>query len=228
MPFSGKAHDLLVVFEDYPPYEYVEHSEVKGINIDLAREAFRRMGVTPSFEPRPWKRGLYQLKTGEILALSSGFKTPEREKIAIFPDSPLAAETNVVLALKNSRKSIKSLDELHSLRIGVVRDYAYGKEFDDMVGLKKIFAKSMTQLIDMLQNKRVDVILASQEVSQHLLKKSGELDDVEVLYTLSREPLYLFFSRIHGPESQKLADQFSAAVQSMKEDGTFAAIKARY
>lgn len=222
------AEDLPIVFEDYPPYEYFEDGEIKGVNMDLIREAFSRMGVTVYFEPRPWKRAIYQLKTGEILALSSGFRTPEREKFGVFPDSPLAEETNVMMALKGRDVEIEFIDDLHNYTIGVVSSYVYGKAFDDLVGLKKKEVQSTHQLVKMLLNRRVDVVVGSQEVLRHLLRKQEKLDQVEVLYKLNSEPLYLFFSRARGQEAESLARRFSKAIKAMKRDGTFDAIKSRY
>ena len=83
------ARELPIVFEEFPPYEYMEKGEARGININLIREACKRMGHTPSFETRPWKRALVELEHGDILALASGFKTPKRETYAIYPSESL-------------------------------------------------------------------------------------------------------------------------------------------
>jgi polar amino acid transport system substrate-binding protein len=40
--------------------------------------------------------------------------------------------------------------------------------------------------------------------------------------------LYLFFSRARGAEAKALSRSFGEAVRAMREDGTFAAIEAKY
>lgn len=219
---------LPIVFEDYPPYEYVEDYQVKGINIDIIREAFSRMGLAPVFEPRPWKRALYQLRQGEILALSSGFKTSEREEFIYYPSEPLAMETNVVAALAVSGAEVTSLEDLRPLRIGVVREYVYGGPFDTMYGLNKIEASSSHQLIDMLLEQRVDVAIGNRAVFRHIARKLGKLAHVKFIHEVAAEPLYLMFSRAHGAEAEDLARRFGETVRRMRKDGTFQAIRARY
>lgn len=227
--FGQEPPPLPIVFEEYPPYEYVEDGEVKGINMDIIREAFKRMGIKPFFEPRPWKRAIYELKNGEILALSSGFRTKEREEFAVFSEGAgLGMETNCVIALSVSGLKIESLEDLRGLRIGVVRDYVYGEQFESMTGLNKIKAASADQLLRMLLSQRMDVLVGNKTVFKFLAKKMGKLAHINILYEIGSEPLYLMFSRVRGPKMINLAHEFGIVVRQMKKDGTFAAIEARY
>lgn len=228
MPSVVAAQELPIVFEEYPPYEYTENGEVKGVNMDIIREAFRRMGRTPSFEPRPWKRALFELEHGDILALSSGFKTPKRETFAIFPSEPLAMETNVIISLSVSGVEVKSLEDLRDLSIGVIREYSYGHEFDSMTGLTKVVTNSNPQLLKMLLNQRMDVILGNKVVMKYLAKEMDKLSSFKFLYEIGSEPLYLFFSRVRGEEAEILARDFGETIRAMHEDGTFKAIEDRY
>lgn len=232
LPATALAHQSLVlpiVFEDYPPYEYVEDGEVKGINMDLIREAFKRMDVDPFFEPRPWKRALYELENGDIMALSSGFKTEKRQEFAYFPeDGGLATETNCVVILSVSGLEVTSLEDLRGLRVGVVREYLYGEPFDTMKGLTKIEANSSHQLLQMLLNQRMDAAIGNKTVFRHLAKKMGKAGLIQYVYELGSEPLYLMFSKAHGQKSADLARDFGKAIRAMKKDGTFDAIHSKY
>jgi len=222
------AVDLPIVFEEYPPYEYTDNGVVKGINMDLIREAFRRMDITPIFEARPWKRALFELEYGEVLALSSGFKTPKRETFAIFPSESLSMETLVVVALSVSGVEVNSLDDLRGLKVGVIREYSYGHEFDSMQGLTKIQASSNPQLLKMLLNQRMDVVIANKAVMKHLAREMGEEASIKFVYKVTSEPLYLFFSRARGVVAEGLARDSFKAIRSMHEDGTFKAIESSY
>lgn len=227
-PSISMARELPIVFEDYPPYEYIEDGEVKGINMDLIREAFRRMGMKPFFEPRPWKRAILELKTGEILALSSGFKTRERLEFAFFPSEGLGVEVNMIVVRADSDLEVNSLDDLRTIRLGVTGGYAYDAEFDAMTGLHKIEASSTHHLVKMLLNKRVDAIIGNIAVIRHIAKQNGDLDQIKLIYKVSEEPLYLFFSRVRGEEVKKISDTFGETIRQMKADGTFEKIQAKY
>lgn len=227
-PAPAAAQEFPIIFEEYPPYEFIEDGEVKGINIDLIREAFRRMGLIPFFEPRPWKRALLELKEGNILALSSGFKTPEREEFAFYPKEGLAMEEVAVLSRAASPVPVKSLEDLHGLVIGIRTDYSYGDEFDSMRDLHKTRAVSNRQLLMMLLAKRVDVIIANKAVITYIAKKMGRSHELRTEYEINREPLYLFFSRARGERGRLLAEKFGQAIHEMKLDGTFQKIEAQY
>jgi polar amino acid transport system substrate-binding protein len=225
---AGEA-PLPIAFEDYPPYEYEENGQARGINIDLIREAFRRMGMTPVFELRPWKRALLELRTGDILALSSGFKTPEREAFACFPPEPLAEEVNVIAVPQGSELRVASLDDLSGLSVGVVRDYTYGSEFDALRSFRRVEANTSQQLLDMLLNGRMDAAMGNRAVFEHQIRKMGRGVELRYIYEIGRGPLYLFFSRAIGNQkAEALARDFGAAIRAMRDDGAFDAIQAKY
>lgn len=225
LPAEPLAEGTVVIhFEDYPPYEYTENGRVKGVNVALMREAFRRMDVDPVFIPMPWKRAVYEVRNGGILALASGFKTPDREVFAYFPSEPLAEEEVVVVAPTVSGVSISSLADLSGLTVGVVREYAYGEEFDSLRGLNKVEAASNPQLLKMLMSQRMDVAVMNRRVALALANDMNIKGHISFVYSVNREPLYLFFSRKRGDKAKDLARRFGDAIRSMREDGTFAAI----
>lgn len=215
-------------FEDYPPYEYMEDGEVKGVNMDLMKEAFKRMNVEPSFKPMPWKRAVYELQDGGILALASGFKTPEREAFSFFPAEPLAMEDVVVVAHAVSGVEVNSLEDLRGLTVGVVREYAYGHDFDSMFALNKVEAPSNPQLLKMLLSQRMDVAIMNKAVARFLAKKMGKLAHIKFIYAVNSEPLYLLFSRARGFEASQMAKEFSNTLKGMRKDGTYEVIQERY
>lgn len=228
VPGIAGERSLTVVFEDYPPYEYVENGHVAGINMDLAREAFSRMGVSVAFEPRPWKRALLELREGTILALSSGFKTTERQEFGVFPVEPLAMEINAIAVLDDSSMEVNSLEDLQGVPVGVVREYCYGQRFDSFDGIRRVETNSMYQLVDMLLWRRIPAIIGNVAVIRHVAKLRGQLDRIRFIHEIGREPLYLFFSRKRGELAQRLAREFGRAVRTMRRDGTFAEIESRY
>lgn len=228
MPALAENKTMHIHFEDYPPYEYMENGKAKGINVDLMREAFKRMKITPNFIPMPWKRAVYELQNGGILALASGFKTPDRELFAMFPSEALAMEHVVVVTTAVSGLEISSLDDLYGLRVGVVREYAYGHRFDSMVGLSKIEASSNPQLLKMLLSQRMDVAIMNRAVARAIAKKTKVLPHIKFIYPINSEPLYLLFSRARGHEAATMALQFGDAIKSMRKDGTWARIVSRY
>lgn len=218
---SAHAHDsFTIVFEDYPPLEYMEGEEARGINVAIIREAFHRMGVVPNFRVMPWKRGLYELKAGSIAAMASGFKTEERKKFAIFPRHYLSMEINAIFMRADSQLRVDSLEDLRGRIVGVVREYSYGHEFDTHHGLKLDPVNNNPLLVAKLVDNRVDAIAGNLRVIDTLAKRTDVRHRIKPVYRLSSEPLYLFFSRARGAEVERLARRFDAAMDAMQADGT--------
>ncbi len=215
-----------IVFEDYPPYEYMEDDEAKGINIAIIREAFRRMKVKPVFRTMPWKRGLYELKAGNIAALASGFKTPAREAFAIFPRHYLSLEVNAIFVHKDSPLRVYALEDLRGKIVGVVREYTYGPEFDAAKRVMKLDpVNSNPLLVGKLLERRVDAIAGNLRVIEALAARVEARDSIKPVFLLSSEPLYLFFSKVLGKGMGDLARLFDAAMDSMEADGALARLR---
>ncbi len=73
---------IKVGFVEYPPYEYVENEEIKGIGIDMMREAFKRVGYsedTYEFVQYPWARLMEMTKIGSIHIILDASPTDERK-----------------------------------------------------------------------------------------------------------------------------------------------------
>ncbi len=92
---------VLIVATDYPPYEF-EHPEgdLRGFDVEVTDEAFRRAGFKATYEFYPWSRALKMVNKGEATAALSTAKNPEREKTMIF-SKPISSMTDVLLVHKD-------------------------------------------------------------------------------------------------------------------------------
>lgn len=226
---TASAAERLVVYEAYPPYEMLDRDGViTGIHIDMAREAFRRMGDSVKFEARPWRRALQDIRTGDAFAASSGFRIPEREEYAFYPDEPLSDEVTVIAANKVSGVEVNSLEDLRGLTVGVVSGYVYGHGFEELDGLKKEYSNSNDLLLKKLFNFRVDVIIGNRDVLRYLTREQDRSAHIRFVYEVGRQPLYLFFSKAFGMEAKRAAERFSEAIREMRRDGTVDRILRKY
>ncbi|WP_243544975.1 substrate-binding periplasmic protein [Pseudodesulfovibrio tunisiensis] len=228
-PFPAwPAKALLVVFDDYPPYHYWDGETPAGLNVELTREAFRRMAEPIRFERRSWRRSLHDVATGDVDCVVAGFRTPEREAFAFYPDEPLSLETNAVIFRADDANPIRHLNDLYTRTVGVVAAYKYGESFDTMPHLKKQESASDSLLLSKLLEHRVDAIMGSRLVIRHLAMKREALDRIAIGPLLKGEPLYLLISRRLGPRGSTLARRFGETLRQMRRDGTTAKFKARY
>lgn len=225
---ASAAERLRVAFEPYPPYEQFVADRAMGMNVDIIREACDRIGVVPEFSVMAWGRALLELREGRMDAISSGYKTLEREVFAIFPKRPLSYERLIVAAPGGSNIAIGSLNDLRRFRIGVVRQHSYGMEFDSMRGLDKDYSQTVKGQLEKMLHGRTDLIIGNKLVLRHMAKNRTPEASIKTVMTFDRAPLYILFSRNAGDEVANIADRFSNALSAMWLDGTIRAIHARY
>ena len=71
---------IIIGSDDYKPYNYVdEDGNAAGIDVELAKEAFGRMGYEPVFRNIVWEKKEEYLADGQIDCLWGSFTMTERE-----------------------------------------------------------------------------------------------------------------------------------------------------
>lgn len=97
----------ILVDDNYPPYSYVHNAQLKGVYVDLVREAAKTL--LPEYivilEPMPWKRALIKIKQGEVFGILPPYKHFEERPYIGAYSSPLYTEKVVVICKKGTNIS---------------------------------------------------------------------------------------------------------------------------
>ena len=73
---------LIVGSDTYPPYIYLNNDGVPaGIDVEIATEAFRRMGYAAQFEPIDWEQKTDLVESGTIDCIWGCFSQDGREEV---------------------------------------------------------------------------------------------------------------------------------------------------
>ena len=65
---DGGLPQIVVGSDTYPPYIYLNNDGVPaGIDVEIATEAFRRMGYSTRFEPIDWEQKTTLVESGAIV-----------------------------------------------------------------------------------------------------------------------------------------------------------------
>ena len=83
-PVSEEQEEDLTILrigsDDYEPYSYLDETgDFTGIDVDLAREACRRLGYRPEFHQVVWENKDQELAAGNIDCLWGSFSIDGRE-----------------------------------------------------------------------------------------------------------------------------------------------------
>jgi polar amino acid transport system substrate-binding protein len=209
---------------DYPPYAYQEDGQVKGPAVDVIREVFRMMGKEVAFEVYPWARSLQMFQDGEVDAIFSLFKTPERESFTQYSRQVLYSQPITLWVPRASRlESPAPLAKLPVLTVGVVHMISYGSAFDEAVrrgALRTEVSYTAESCISNLLAGRYDAWVSNHFGAIYILRKAGRLEEVRELQPPIQEaPAYVGFSRAR--DLGALRDAFDHALAQLKGSGKY-------
>ena len=93
--------------------------------------------------------------------------------------------------------------------------------------MKKITAKNDLNLLQMFKFKRFDIGLGNRHVVSYFAKKAGGIEDLVFLEPpITRDPLYIAFSKMRGHE--ELTASFSTALREFKKTKAYRNILIKY
>ena len=221
----------LIVATNYPPYE-IEHPDggLRGFDVEVTEEAFRRAGIEATYEFYPWSRCMSMVKEGKATAVLSAVYKKERKKTMIFSD-PISSMTDILLVHKDYEgPKLAKLKDLGKLKLlaGVAKGaftekslIEYGVPYDvspnDDIVLKKLL------------DKRIDVVPAVLESILYQMKNEGGADRFKwfLMEDVKTNEFHLAFSR-KWPNVEKIAARFNHHLKEMKQDGAYDAIHRKY
>jgi len=214
--FALDASDLKYITEIYPPFNFEEKGELKGIAVDFLKEIWAAMGVDEQkIEVLPWARAYKMVQMNKNTVLFSTTRSAARESLFKWA-GPIKSNPIGFVARKDSRIKVSSLAEIAKYRLGTVRD-----DFSENVLQEKGFdmgafdrVSKLSTNLKKLKNKRIDLIVNSVEGTFIALKKERYNPDAyEIVGILSDVPLsYAFHKDVPGD----LVDKFQKIIDSLE------------
>ncbi len=226
------AEELTAVRIDanYPPFEMVVNDTLTGLHIDLVNAVAKRVNIKINFKSVPWKRAINMVDKEKADAITYIGKSAEREKFLYYNDGNiLSSSAYGLMMLKNRSKEIKftgDLKALNNYKIGILRGYSYGSDFDKADNFKKHIVDKADVLIKLLHNGRVDLIVIDE--TKFLQSRTNDMwsDSVFLKPVLTRSNFYIAFSKANQPE--KMANDFAKEMTAFKQTQEFQEILAKY
>ena len=225
---AAAAKAIVIGLDDnFPPMGFRdEKGELTGFDIDLAREAGKRLGLEVSFKPIDWSAKESELNSKRIDVLWNGLTITEERKANILFTAPYIQNHQIVVVTEKS--PIKAKAELAGKIVGVQdgssavdaiqKDEATAKSIKEI----KKFGDNVTALMD-LSTGRLDAIVVDEIVGRYYTsKKPGEYRILEENFGTED---YGVGTRKDDTELMAKLDQTLAA---MKADGSAASISTKW
>lgn len=222
---------VLVLLEPVPPFSYADaNGRPLGYAVELMEELMRRSGLRHRVEFNSWARIYQRAQTHNRTLIVSMARLPERE--ALFHWIGPTAARKVYLYRLKSRTDVqpKTLEAAKAYKIAVVREDAaertlltHGFEFGTHLDRSPDHAAMLRKLFI----QRDELVAANSTVAAAVMEKLGyDFKQIEPVVKLSEVSLFMGLARIEG--NQTLYVKLQLAWDSMRRDGTVAAIAARH
>lgn len=237
-----KDRAILAATLDYPPYEYLEDGQPKGIAVEIIREAVKRTGVNEVvFEFFPWKRAVFLVESGQNDILFNAGKNQARQQWGYYVDSTLRLQKYVLF--KKRSKNIEVNPDFSNVKdksIAVRLGYLYGSgPFRHALDEEKfnyvILSNSTRQSVDLLLGDRVDFFVGDYLPVMHYIKENALYDRIDIVkepvgrsdnLVVLTWPTYILFS--NQKVSLKYVQEVEAAMNEMKADGFIDSVFEKY
>lgn len=221
---DGKYNKRIVngVDDEFPPICFHdENGEIVGFDIDLAKEAARRMGVEIQFKPIEWSNKEHEITSGNVDMIWNGCDIMDEYKEYMIFSRPYMDNLQILLVKKGNDKKIHNVNDLAGKIVGTQA----GSNSEDYVNatpeLKNSFAKFVTyrnvnEGFESLQNDELDVIIIDEIAARYEMgRRRGKFEMINVTIGPVTE-----FGIGFRKEDTALRDRVQKVFDGMIADGT--------
>ncbi|MEI7611949.1 MAG: amino acid ABC transporter substrate-binding protein [Betaproteobacteria bacterium] len=213
--------------DNFPPMGFRnEKNELVGFDIDLAKEAGKRLGVEVQFKPIDWSAKEAELGGKRVDVLWNGLTITEARKEKILFTTPYLENHQIIVVTEASPVKVKA--DLKGKVVGVQDGSsaieAIQKDADTAKSIKELkkFGDNVTALMD-LSTGRLEALVVDEVVGRYYTaKKPGE-------YRVLEEN---FGTEDYGVGTRKddveLMGKIQKAMDEMKKDGAAAKISTQW
>ena len=219
---------LIVGSDTYPPYIYLNNDGVPaGIDVEIATEAFRRMGYAARFESIDWEQKTDLVESGTIDCIWGCFSMQGREEMYRWAGPYMVSRQ---VAAVDADSSIRSLSDLADKTVAV---QSTGKP-------EEIFLSGsdprIPQTVEVLsiENRSVQYALLScgyvDAIAAHETGILQYMKDNSVEFRILEEPLLVtgLGAAFAKNDTRGLDSQLTDTLAQMRADGTLEQILGRY
>ena len=207
-------------FAKYPPFEYGDHGEIKGFDIDLARAIAKELGKTAVFDNIQFSTILPAINSGkDDAAIATLTITQERQKNF---DFTIPYYFDGMAAVYKTNNPVHSVEQLKgkkvAVQLGSVMEIWFRKHFEEgeMTALN-----ANSQAIEALVAGHVDVVVMDGAQGAVFSQKHPGLS-------------YTVFSKAEDgygialPKGSPLTAQMNKAIKKLEAQGTLAQLKSKW
>jgi len=228
---SGDGKAIVVGLDDnYPPMGFKgDDGEITGFDVDVAKEAAKRLGRDVEFKAIDWDSKEAELKSGRVDVLWNGLDITEKRKENMMFSDPYMDNRQIVFVRKGEQGDVKNEKNLAGKTVGTQSGGTTEEYFESNKELKNSF-KELKKYQDYisafmdLENGRIDMVVSDEITGRYYMGKHP--DKIEALEVVVG-PVSQFGIGFRK-DDQKLHDEIQNVLNEMVKDGTMAKISEKW
>ena len=224
---SKEVKKIVIGLDDeYAPMGFKdEQNQIVGFDVDLAKEAAKRLGTEVEFKAIDWNSKEAELKSGRIDIIWNGLDiTPERQQNMLFSD-PYMDNRQIIFVKAGNDQGIKAETDLAGKNVGTqagstAESYITGQEnLKNSFKEFKTYGDYVSAFMD-LENGRIDALVCDEIVGRYAMsKQDGKFDALNVNVGPVSE-----FGIAFRKDDTELRDKVQKVFDEMVKDGSAAKI----
>lgn len=227
---QDKNSDMPVVVvgcDDYSPFSYADaNGEMTGIDVELAKKAFAKMGYKPKFEFINWEEKNNLLAKGEIDCIWSCFTMTDRENEYNWAGPYMKSRQVVAVNVDSDIKTFKDLKgKVIAVQSTTKPEDIIRSHDGTLPKLRKVISVQKRDLIFILLSKGYVDALAAHDTSVDRF-----MADTGLKFRILKEPLQTVDLGVAFYKNDKrgIDTKLAKALSEMKKDGSIKKIIGKY
>lgn len=223
------AQTLNVAVGDWPPY-ISRDLPFHGLIPHITSEALATQGIQVKFHFMDWQSAYELTRDGRMDASVGWIKNEARQKEVLF-SKPVSYSTTTFFHSKKLAFTWDEIADLKRFRIGVVRGYSYGDEFDQAHAngalMVEVFATEELAFAALLAG-QIDLLPAEDKVGETLLTQfpAAQAQTITMDEHPLKNPSLHWIASMSDPKSEALLERFNQGLAELKASGRYQKIVA--
>ena len=207
----------------YAPFSYYDDkNELKGYDVDIAREVAKKLNLKIEFLTAPWDAMLAAFDAGKADAVFNQVSVTDERKKKYDYAQPYTVVHGAIITHKDN-DDIKSFDNLKGKKNADSATSNWAKVAANY-GAQNVTVDSFSKSMELLVSKRVDTVVRDNIVFYDFIKQRPGAP-VKIAVEGSDTD---YTAPIVQKGNTELADQISKAIEELKNEGKLAEISIRY
>ncbi len=221
---GSKANNKLVMATNasFPPYEYVEGNGYAGIDVEIAGEIAKKLGMELEIADVEFGSIIAGVQQGKYSMGMAGMTVTDERKESVNFSNTYATAVQSIIVPEGS--AIVSVDDLSSsIKIGVQQDTTGDIYASDDYGDEAVVRfKTGNDAVQALATGKVDAVIIDNEPAKAYVAANAGLKILDTAY--AEEEYAICFAK----NNTDLLEKVNKALSELQADGTIDAIIAKY